>query len=150
METLFLWKSFPRPCKRVIVTTLKTQKQLWKFRPIRKCTIPILRIVKEYQTNIRTKNNLIPQVERFIKTEMTGTAVTTILGDDPYLYTEYGLTFNQLAIRLLFQSIVRDMYVLRLVENIVHLQHALVGLNVIDKIVHFVVPVCLYFVYKSG
>ena len=129
METsLFLWRQFPRPCKKAIVTAFKTQKKLWSFKPIRKTSLPLLRFIKRN-----------PKVEKFIQSELTGSVVTSILGDDPFLYTQYGISFHVLAVRLLFQSIVRDMYIIRLAESIVHLQHALF----VEKLVHTVLPVLL-------
>lgn len=129
METsLFLWRQFPRPCKKAIVTALKTKKQLWSFKPIRKTSLPILRFIKNH-----------PKVEKFIQAELTGSVVTAFLGDDPFLYTQCGVSFHVLTIRLLFQSIVRDMYITHLAESIVHLQHALF----VEKLVHTVLPILL-------
>jgi hypothetical protein len=129
METsLFLWRSVPRPCKKAIVTALKTKKQLWTFKAFRKTSLPILRFIKRN-----------PQVEKFIQSELTGSLVTSVLGDDPFLYTQYGISFHVLAVRLLFQSIVRDMYITRLVESIIHLQHVHTVLPFLLTLVHVVV-----------
>lgn len=128
MEMPIVWRSVPRPCRKVIVTAIKTQRMVWNFRPFRKTSLPILKFVR--------KN---PKVEKFIQTEITGTFVTSILGDDPTLYMQYGMTFNQMAIRMLFHTIIRDMYITRFVESVIHLQHAL-G---VEKFVHDVLPMFL-------
>lgn len=133
METsLFLWRQFPRPCKKVIVTAVRTQRKLWNMRPVRKTTLPVLRFIKKH-----------PTVEKFIKSELTGNVVTAILGDDPFLYTQCGVSFHVLTIRLLFQSIVRDMYITHLAESIVHLQHALL----LEKLVHNILPIVLTMIH---
>lgn len=142
METsLFLWRSLwhggsgfsvPRPCKKAIVTALKTQKQLWNSKSFRRTSLPFLRFIKRN-----------PKVEKFIQSELTGSVVTSVLGDDPFLYTQYGISFHVLTVRLLFQSIVRDMYITHLAESIIHLQHALL----LEKFVHYVLPIILTFIH---
>lgn len=147
METKFLWKSFPRPCKKIVIRSLKLKKEIWNIRPVRKFSIPIIRIMKEYQTNIKTKLPIMSTIERFIQSETTGSIIHLIFGDDPYLYLQYGVSMNILAVRLLFQTILRDMYIIRLVENIVYLQHAFTSLGIVDKIVHTVLPIILTIIH---
>ncbi len=132
MEALVLWRSFPRPCKKAVVTAIKTQKQLWNFKPFKRSSLPILRFVK--------KN---PKVEKFIQSELTGSLITSILGDDPFVYTQCCFSVQQLAMRLLFQSIMRDLYIIRLAESVIHLQHALM----LEKFVHTVLPLVLTIIH---
>lgn len=143
METLFLWRSFPRPYKTAVVKTLKVTKQVSNHKYIRKTGISFLRMIKNYNIHVRSKIDLVPKVESFVKSETLGSIVHIILGDDPYIYMQYGLTFNSLAMKLLFQSIVRDMYIINFTESILHVQQVLFGLHLFDRFVHTVLPVIL-------
>lgn len=143
METLFLWRSFPRPYKTAVVKTLKVTKRVYNNRCIKKTGITFLRMIKNYNTHIRSKIEFIPKVESFVKSETLGSFVHIILGDDPYIYMQYGLTFNSLAMKLLFQSMLKDMYIIQFIESIVHLQHVIVGLHLFDRFIHSVLPLVL-------
>jgi hypothetical protein len=147
METLFLWKSFPKPYKRLVVHSLKIQKNVWKWRPIRKSSIPILRFMREYQNHIRFKYPFVYTVEKFIKSETAGTLVHQVFGDDPFVYIQYSNSLSILAMRLVLQSMLRDMYIMRFVETVIHMQHSLIGLNLIEKFVHILLPVILTFIH---
>lgn len=143
METLFLWRSFPRPYKTAIVKTLKVTKRVYNNRCIKKTGITFLRMIKNYNTHVRSKIEFVPKVESFVKSETLGSLVHIILGDDPYIYMQYGLTFNSLAMKLLFQSMLKDMYIIHFIESIAHLQHVIVGLHLFDRFIHNVLPLVL-------
>lgn len=143
METVFLWRSFPRPYKTAIVKTLKVTKQVSNHKYIKKKGIGFLRMIKNYNIHVRSKIDVVPKVESFVKSETLGSLVHIILGDDPYIYMQYGLTFNSLAMKVLFQSMVRDMYIINFTESILHVQQVLYGLHVFDRFVHSVLPILL-------
>jgi hypothetical protein len=143
METMFLWRSFPRPYKSVVVKTLKVTKQVSNNRSIKKTGITFLRMIKNYNIHVRSKIDLIPKVESFVKSETVGSLVHIILGDDPYIYMQYGLTFNSLAMKLLFQSMLKDMYIINFIDSLLHVQQVLVGFHLFDRCVHTVFPFVL-------
>ena len=147
METLFLWKSFPNPYKKLVVHSLKIQKNVWKLRPVRKSSIPILRFMREYQNHIRVKYPVVYKIEKFIKSETTGTLVHQVFVDDPFVYIQYSNSLNILAMRLVIQSVLKDMYIMRFVETVIHMQHSLLGLNLIDRFIHVLLPVLLALVH---
>lgn len=137
MEPLYMWRSFPHPYKRVVVSGLRVQKWLTSNRCIRKT---LRRAVYIYQI-VKPRFPLVERIEQVVKKETVATVLHTVMGDDPMLYIHYSFTLQSMALRLLFQSLVRDMYWMHLMSMTLNWLNVNKAMMVVVSVMHMLVHV---------